>query len=265
MKEGKKSLYSPELRTFALTLKFYLSKAYRYVRKVFKNLSPAPSTIRKWYQVIDGSPGFNKESMNSISLRASKRRIPINLVVDEMSIRRQLLFKNSKQYGQVNLGSNVMLEESADNLPEARSAFVLMAVALNAGWKIPVAYFLIDSLTAQKRANLLKISLELLHEAKADVYSLTDGAYVNISMAEILGANFSFNHEKFQSWFLHPITKNKIFIMPDPSHSIKLARNTLTESLNLKDDPQEDAILWNDACSLVYLQEKLHTYRHSNN
>lgn len=43
----RKKKYSPELRTFALTLQFYSSKAYRYVRKTFNNLLPEPSTIRK--------------------------------------------------------------------------------------------------------------------------------------------------------------------------------------------------------------------------
>ncbi|XP_039309077.1 uncharacterized protein LOC105204459 [Solenopsis invicta] len=62
-KKGLKKKYSEELRKFALTLNFYSSKAYEYVRKTFKNLLPERSTIRKWYSVINGRPGFTDEIM----------------------------------------------------------------------------------------------------------------------------------------------------------------------------------------------------------
>ncbi|GBM50970.1 hypothetical protein AVEN_242830-1 [Araneus ventricosus] len=59
----KKGKYAPELRSFALTLHFYSKKAYVYVRKVFKTCLPHTSTVKKWYQVVDGSPGFTKEGI----------------------------------------------------------------------------------------------------------------------------------------------------------------------------------------------------------
>lgn len=124
------------------------------------------------------------------------------------------------QYGQVNLGTTVINENDfADNVPEAKNALVFMAVSLNAGWKVPIAYFLIDGLTADERANLVKIALELLHNAKADVHSLTfDGASVNISTAQLLGCNFSYGHPNFKPWFQYPCADHKIFILPDPSN-----------------------------------------------
>lgn len=84
-----KGKYSPKLRSFALTLYFYSPKAYNYVRKTWNNLLPAPSTIRKWYQVVDGSPGFTQEALDAIALRSKELSKPIivNLVSDEMAIR----------------------------------------------------------------------------------------------------------------------------------------------------------------------------------
>jgi len=61
--------YSPALRSFALTLQFYSSKAYLFVRKTFKNLLPHPSTLKKWYSVVDGEPGFTKEAFQCITQR----------------------------------------------------------------------------------------------------------------------------------------------------------------------------------------------------
>ena len=42
--------YPPELRSFALTLKFYSTKAYNYVRKSFNLGLPHVSVTRSWYK-----------------------------------------------------------------------------------------------------------------------------------------------------------------------------------------------------------------------
>ncbi|XP_072750897.1 uncharacterized protein [Anoplolepis gracilipes] len=67
--------YSEEIRSFALTLHFYSPKAYNYIRKTWgKQFLPHSSTIRKWYQVINGSPGFTKEALIAIITRASQKK-----------------------------------------------------------------------------------------------------------------------------------------------------------------------------------------------
>lgn len=58
-----------KLRYFALTLNFYPSNAYNYVRKKNSKCLPHPSTFRKWYTVVDGSPGITKESLVAIELK----------------------------------------------------------------------------------------------------------------------------------------------------------------------------------------------------
>ncbi|XP_032671874.1 uncharacterized protein LOC116844465 [Odontomachus brunneus] len=50
--------YSPELRSFALTLNYYSPKAYNYVRNKFDCILPHPKTLYKWYTSINGTPGF---------------------------------------------------------------------------------------------------------------------------------------------------------------------------------------------------------------
>jgi len=44
---GKKGKYSEELKKFAITLQFYSSKAYCFVRKQFTNVLPHPRTLAK--------------------------------------------------------------------------------------------------------------------------------------------------------------------------------------------------------------------------
>ena len=61
-KDGKTSReeYNKVLKSFALTLQFYSSKAYNYVRETFELALPHESTIRKWYSSIDVEPGFSE-------------------------------------------------------------------------------------------------------------------------------------------------------------------------------------------------------------
>ncbi|XP_022168754.1 uncharacterized protein LOC111032661 [Myzus persicae] len=75
--KAKNSKYSPAIRGFALTLQFYSSKAYSFVRKTFQHLLPHPATI----------------------------------LIDEMAIRKQVSFMNNKFYGCVDLGTGNKVDQ----------------------------------------------------------------------------------------------------------------------------------------------------------
>ncbi|CAG0904015.1 unnamed protein product [Darwinula stevensoni] len=55
---NRKDTYSPTLRAFALTLNLYSREAYEYVRKTFGLSLPHTRTLSRWYQHVDGAPGF---------------------------------------------------------------------------------------------------------------------------------------------------------------------------------------------------------------
>ena len=66
-KKGKKFFkYSNELKCFAMTLIFYSTKAYEYVRRNFNLNLPHQATIRKWYSKIPADPGFTKPAFSSL-------------------------------------------------------------------------------------------------------------------------------------------------------------------------------------------------------
>lgn len=235
-----------------MTLNFYSSKAYAYVRKTFRNLLPESSTIRKWYSVLDGRPGFTKEILNALKCKVRNMDSPIfcNLVIDEVTIRQQVVYDGNQYYGYVDLGVNWI--KDVDNPSLAKNALVFMVVALNSHWKAPIGYFLIDSLNGVERASLLEKSLELLHDTGIILHSLTFDGFVNISMCTNLGANFELN-EHFKPYILHPITKEKIFCFLDPCHALKLVRNTLGDKLILHQE--ESNIYWDNIVSLQKIQE----------
>ena len=61
--------YPKELRAFAMTLKFYSAKAYKFGRKSFSLGLSHSSVIRSWYNVMVGEPGFTKEAMTALKAK----------------------------------------------------------------------------------------------------------------------------------------------------------------------------------------------------
>lgn len=188
--------YNDEIKKFAITLQYYSPRAYLYVRKSFGKILPHPRTLRRWYMVVDGKPGFTKESFNTIAIKVKSEPVYCNIVIDEMCVRRQVEMDTQNNiYGHINMGANETYD--GDDIPLAKNALVFLAVGINGYWKIPLGYFLIDSLTGLERSNLLLTCLELLHETGANVKSVTfDGAYVNGTMCTSLGANLTLENTR---------------------------------------------------------------------
>lgn len=218
--------YSPELRAFALTLNFYSPRAYQYVREVFDTCLPHPRTLRKWYESVEGKAGFSKEAVTALKLKCLEtssrgHQAVCSLIVDEMSIRQQVQWQSGHFEGYVDMGAGT----EGDCLPQAKAAFVIMAVSINGHWKVPLGYFLVDGLVGEQRANLVRQSLLTAHEAGAMIVSLTcDGAPANIAMLQELGCNFA-DIQNLQTTFKHPATNEPVAAFLDPCHMLKLVRN----------------------------------------
>lgn len=93
--------YPEQLRTFALTLQFYSTKAYNYVRKHFNLALPHVSTIRRWFQNINGYPGFTAEAFSALQARASclscnGEELLCSLMIDEMSVRKHVEWSGTR-------------------------------------------------------------------------------------------------------------------------------------------------------------------------
>ncbi|CAI6375887.1 unnamed protein product [Macrosiphum euphorbiae] len=176
---------------------------------------------------------------------------------------------NKRQiFGFVDMGIDGLYDH--DDPPEAKNALVFIVVALNGYWKLPIGYFLIDSLNGKERANLLETAMSLLTEIKIKIYSITfDGAHVNTAMCTHLGAKFTLNNPK--TFIEYKDTEGKeqqMFIFYDPAHMLKLIRNTFQNKKVIK-NKNGQLIKWEYLVKLVDVQtnQKLHavnklTYRH---
>jgi len=245
-------MYSPQLRCFALTLHYYSPRAYEFVRDTFKSCLPHPKTLISWYRSVDGEPGFTAEAFQAIKEKAAvtKQKIVFSLVIDEMAIRKKLEFDGKRWHGHVEFGLTANEEKIDDTMEEAKDALVMMLVAINAPFKVPVGYFMTSGVNAEMRASLVKNCLELCLESNIEVVSLTfDCTASNMSMARQLGCDI----ENLKVDFPHPANKEKtIYVYPDPSHLIKLLRNTYGEKRELMHGGNK--ILWEVIKKLEELQ-----------
>lgn len=255
IKLGKVNKQFPaDVRSFALTLNFYSPRAYRYVRKTFANKLPAPRTIRKWYESVDADTGITEDALNALTIRieeSKKKGVDLRfcMSIDEMSIRKQVEYSKSKKkyYGYVDFGG---ADIDREGTTVAKKALVLMLTAINAHFKIPVAYFLTNGLTAEEQANIVNMVLRTLSERSVVVVALVfDGAATNISMINVLNRN-----GKTSTFFHHPLTKERINIIWDACHMIKLITNTL-EDKKILHDTQGRPIEWRYIEMLYDLQD----------
>ena len=228
--QGKRLKVSEEVHSFARTLHFYSAKAYRFVREVFDLVLPHPNTIRTWYGHTSADPGFTQPAFSALECHVQNRKVEgketlCALMLDEVALRKHVEYAAGRYHGYVDLGCGTV----DDTLPPAKDALVLMAVAINDSWKIPVAYFLIDGMTGEERANIISECLHRLHATGVRTVSLTcDGPSCHFSMLRALGATLDVNN--MRSSFAHPADPSQsVHVLLDVGHMLKLLRDTLAD------------------------------------
>lgn len=222
--------YQEEIRKFAITLHFFSGKAYDYVRKKFNNCLPHPKSLSKWYSTIDALPGWSVEALKMIETKAkySERQIMCALIMDEIAMRKKIEYDGKKYYGYVDFG--VLLDQNRDI---AREALVFMIVAINDTWKCPLGYFFINVLNGTQKMNLVTQCLKALFDSGMHVVSLTfDGCQANFVMAKFFGC--SLNLQNLKTSF--DCENHTVQLLPDPSHMIKLVRNTFGDKKIMIDE-----------------------------
>ena len=99
-------------------------------------------------------------------------------MIDGMSIRKQLDWnpKRQQMVGFLDLGAGYLDNDVA----EATEVIIIMDVGLQGHWKIPVAYFLINGISAEVQSQLVLSVISSLHDVKVNVLALVmDGHTIN--------------------------------------------------------------------------------------
>lgn len=222
---------------------------------MFKNALPNRRTLQTWYQTVDCEPGFSQEALETLKRKNEGKSVLCSLMIDEMSIRKHVQWDGTKYVGYTDHGS----QDDNESGIYAKEVLVFMLNCINGRWKLPVAYFFISSMTGVQKANLVKACLRFLHTSGVQVVSLTfDGAASNLRMCEKLGASLS-DPAKLKTWFKHPCSQEKVYIIFDPPHALKLVRNALG-TYKIIVDVDGHQVKWAHFENLVnvHTMEKLH-------
>ena len=202
-----------------------------------------------------GQPGFTDEAFVAIAFRVeeakkNKSDVICGLMVDELPIRKHLEWDGHKLLGFTDIGNGIEDDSSAF----ACEALTFMAVSINSNWKVPLGYFLIDSLAYSERANLVKMCLLKLNDIGVKSVSLTcDGPHTNQAMLKILGANLS--NKDMRPYFQHPGDPNQqVYAILDICHMLKPFWNTLAHQSVIVDG-DGGRIRWELVDELHNLQE----------
>lgn len=214
--------YPPDVRKFAMTLHFYSPAAYKFIRKMYNTCFPHPNTLYEWYKSVEAKPGFTQETLDRLYQKSQNtdKTLICSLVADEMSIRQQRIWNGKHYEGLVDLGI-----DNCDSNHTATQAYVFFLVSVNESWKIPLAYFFINSLTAENKANLIKIALAKCHTVGIKVVSLTfDSCKSNLSAMKHLGCQMD-DYQNLKPYFKHPTANYTVCVFLDACHMLKLMRN----------------------------------------
>lgn len=243
-----KEPYPPSVRAFCMSLHFtnFCAANLASICHILRRSASGTGTVSN----LDAVPGINAHSLNALEAKAKTMKHPlvINLNFDEIHIYSNMSWDraSNKFIGLINYGTPK--EDEEFNI--AKQAIVYMAVGINAKFQQPMAYYFIQTLNGQERAQLL---LEIIAEITkrgiiiADVSF--DGYKANSLMCQYLGTKFELVNGDYKSYFINPYNNQKIQIIVDPSHAIKLVRNTLGNIKTIYEGPNK--IEWQYLVDLV--------------
>lgn len=192
-------------------------------------------TIRSWYANSDlkGDPGIQNEHIERLKKIAQdfenkhNRKLTCSLIFDEMHIREQILWSmNQLRFdGFANYGED---PETGEKI--AKEAIVFLLKGIEANFEFPIAYYFVNSLTKYDRRDLIENVIATVTRCGVKITNLTfDGLSANTGMCELLGAQLSVYKKKFQFFIHNPVNQERIYIILDPCHMLKLIRNTFSK------------------------------------
>lgn len=206
---------------------------------------------------MKSEPGLSKQSFDLLKqLRSSDSGWQYDIcgvVIDAMSLKSSLEWDHhkSKMMGLVDFGRNVDIP--GEDTP-VKEALVIMAVGIRSAWKLPLAYFFCAGYSASLQAELLKHVFDQLLDVNVIPISLTlDGMITNVKTINNLGCSTS--PDNVQCYFPYENSPlKKIFVIFDPSHSIKNVRNALAVLGSFKIDREH--VRWSYITKLHEVQSK---------
>ena len=137
-KHGKR--YTPEMKSFALSLYHVSGKPYRLISKLF--YLPSKRSLLNWVSGLPSSPGLSDEALKVIETKVkcmNEASRCCTISMDEISLKTSLLYDSTSD-------KVVDVEDFGNgrrNKTLATAADVFMARGISDNWKQPLAYFFV--------------------------------------------------------------------------------------------------------------------------
>ena len=240
--------YTPEMKSFAISLYHVSGKAYRLVSKFFH--LPSKSSLLRWVSGLPISPGISQQALDAIESKVkcmSDAAKVCTISMDEISLKTSLQYDSTRDQvvGVEDFGNG----NRTNHL--ATSAVVFMARGLTSNWKQPLGYYLVHESCS---SSMLKTKL-------FEIISQVTSIGLNVcAVISDLGSNFQKLLKEMDitpttSWFM--CNGKKIFYLFDPPHLIKAVRNNL---INYDFHFGQQIARWNDILTM-YERDKSQTIR----
>ena len=189
--------------------------------KFLSTLLPLPcsETVSRVIRQLNTKPGIATGDANKLRIKVHPREEKdkyVFILMDEMSLRKGLTYDKASD---TLIGFQDLGLERCDKL--ATSAFCVMAVGIVKKWKYPLGYFLTSS--TMQAADIMKVvrnSINVMEEQGFKVLGITSDQGSNMEKAfKLLGAS---ENKPYIS-----IANNNYYVIRDPPHLLKSARNFL--------------------------------------
>lgn len=230
------SRYPESVRKFSLQQQYYSMAAYQSMRLFFNKNLPSKRSLQMWYSHVDGSPGVSKSSMEILYEKSQEyfsknnHRLHVSLIWDEMSIRKELCWCNAKKefLGFCTVMNSSVNDKDGNSAEPKLAKDSLVWMVVGPDFKLPVAYELLSGLETYDRAAMMLNVIKCVEQTGVVIVSITsDALAANITSYESLGVNFIEGKPYMKS---PTYVNQKIYIIFDPSHMLKLVRKHFSKN-----------------------------------
>jgi len=125
------------------------------------------STLRSWYHEIKVEEGFTEASFTalkskSLEYKQNGKHLYCSMIFDEMHIKQQIEWDGKTCHGFSSIGNGCTSSDPV--LRAATQVLVILVVALDSSWKVPIGYSFHKGLNGKDKGTLVLEALKKLYE-----------------------------------------------------------------------------------------------------
>lgn len=159
-------MFFTSLKSFCADFKFLLAQSIQFCQRRIWFMSSSCSNFKILVprKVEEGftEESFNALKCNSLEYKQKAKHLYCSMIFDEMHIKRQIEWDGKKCHGFSSIGRDCTSSDPV--LKAATQVLVILVVALDSSWKVPIGFFFHKGLNGKDKAKLVLEALKKLFE-----------------------------------------------------------------------------------------------------